>query len=314
MGPVGVTPILAGAFAGKVGQVEAGLRVGDLSGRHEHMVIGALGTDGAARGGLVSTAWTILPVKVRAEGFGVRYSYGREVRAGGLLGLSATRHGRPLRLDLDLGVLADVPLRGDIEGERTLGYADIGALLEEPHRGAYRLWWTARGQLGDTGGQSWARGEGTVGGRVGRGAFLSGRYTRGWSNAESELDQYRLGGVPTSVVPGPWLWSRVTDGAFAVGAWSGALREEVQMSLGTGLGQVYGVRHRMGDALSGAGASAVGVRTVTSLGSQPFLGTPALSVSAGVACRVESPLDGWAKRPCTQAQDYSAWASLVVRR
>ncbi|MFT5458123.1 MAG: hypothetical protein ACI9K2_004628 [Myxococcota bacterium] len=314
-GPLSVAPVVGGGFSGRQGQLEAGVRLGDILGRHEHLLIGAYGSDGGARGGLVSSAWGLEPVQVRGEAFAVRVAFGREVRAGGLVGISTERRGRPTRLDLDVGLLVDVPLPGDLDGDRQLGYLELDIGQIDDRRARWGIAGIVRAQAGQTAGDTWARGEAGGAVRLGRQVGVVGEYTYGLTNARSELDRYRLGGVATSVAPGPWLWSRVTDGAFPVGAWSGSARDQAKVALRAGAGEVYGVRHRLGDdGLAEAGASAVGVGVRSDLRRDPFLGTAALSLRAGIACRIEDPFSGWAPRPCHSLDDYAAWGSVIVKR
>ncbi len=314
LGPAWVTPLMGGALAGRHGQLEVGVRVGDLVGRHEQLAIGSWGSEGAARGGLAASVWRVAPAQIRAEAFAARMAFGREARAGGLLGMSTTRYGRPSRLDVDLGILVDAPLAEDLESERRLGYLEISLTQTDPRHGAWGLGVRGRGQVGRTGADDWGRAEGRVSMRLGRTLGFQGAYTAGWTTAASELDQYRLGGTPTSVVPGPWLWSRVTDGAFAVGSWSGSLRDEVSVRIGSPIAGLYGCRHRMGDTLGGAGASVVGLNVGAAMGAEPFQGTPGFSAQGGVACQIEEPREGWATRPCQSADDYRLWMGLVIAR
>jgi hypothetical protein len=195
-----------------------------------------------------------------------------------------------------------------------VGYAQLGLGVIEGRSawlgGNFRL----RGQLGSTGSDGWMRGE--TRGRlwVGRGTRLAASYTLGLSDAATGIDRYRLGGVPSSVLPTDWEWTRINAPVFDLGSARGANRESARVEFEqAGAVALFLERHRLSDDLSALGengSTAVGFQGALGSEAESFQRLPGTRMNAGIGCRIENPVDGFAKKPCQDVDDYAFWASV----
>lgn len=316
-------PLLGGTWSRSQAAIEAGIRLGDIVGKRDLLLMGSYGRNTGITGGLLGFEYRGLPIDLTAQGFVAMEPPELMRRFGGLFRLSNGYSGSAAALDWRLagsydqafaereredGAIVDVP------PERMIGTAEISAILLEPRRALARLDLRFRGQVGATGGEPWSRSELASDVGLGRKAGVRAGYTVGVSDAVSPLDQYRLGGVHSSVLPDEWQWQRIDAAVFDLGAARGANRDELSVALGApGTIALVGERHRMSDdvtALGAQGTTAVNLEAGFDTEAVPFQRLPDGSFEAGLGCRVEDPIDGWAENPCQTVDDYAFWLQV----
>jgi hypothetical protein len=331
VGPLEIQPLVAlgGTTSGGAGQVELVVRVGDLVGKAELLLVGSIaGPDGGAEGGRASVVTRAIPVTLGADLWAGGDDRLGSRRFGGLVSATRTLEGSGTRARLELGALADraldePALEGDelavraeraIDGrqvpERDLAFGEVGVAWWDRRSQALGVWTAARGQA-DVFDRELLWGQASAGVSLLRGgARTRATYTAGRST-RSGLDGFVLGGVPDTVIPDASQAFRVLDPAFAPDAWTGSRHDRAELSVGEPLA-VFGVRHRFGDdALGSSGSSAVGLRLEQRVEAQPWMRLPATRVGAGVACRLETPGIGLDPRACQDVADFAAWGALT---
>lgn len=328
-------PLLGGTWSASQAALEVGIRGGDLIGRRDALAMASWGGHAGVTGALLGLAWRGLPVELVGEGFVA--SEGAELmqRQGGSLRLRRALLSPNAALHLTAGGWADaaaservtvgsgplqihpsavpegVVVRSTPARQAVFGSARLS--LREP-RGAW-LGGSLEGRLqaGLTGEDGWSRREGTAELWVGRGPTLQLAYTYGASDTTWGLDRYRLGGVPSAVLPSAWQWSRITQPGFDVGLLRGSHRDLARVALETPA-TFFVERHRMADGPLGAhGATLAGVGGTFDFDPQPFGRIPGGSVGSGLACLVEHPLAGWDTSPCRSLDDWRFWATVSWR-
>jgi hypothetical protein len=295
------------------GQVEVGVRAGDPVGRSEVLLVGAYGPPtGGMTGARLSVAWRRLPMDLRLDGtFGGDPAFGTR-RMG--LGLSLDREwfGTSTLTTAMVGGLVEAALPGDEHGGRLLGSTKLGWSWEESSRGWLGFGATGRASLGLTAHNPWTQLAGAASLRLLPGTPLVTTYEFGWSNGETQIDNFVLGGVPSTASTDLAENWRVIDPAFGAGIISGQVHDRMEVSLETPLA-LYGVRHRfVSDEVSAL--TAVGARIRQSFAEQPFFQVPSGRVDAGVACRIEYPGLGFDSRPCFYLDDWAGWVSFTIER
>lgn len=334
LGRTELRPLFGLVWSPDQAAVEVGLRAGDLVGKRDLLLMGSYGAEAGVSGGLLAATWRGLPVDLALEGFVAREGAELLERAGGTARARIETGGAQHRVALSAGAWLDAPFDDRVQDGETLlptsmptnavvrvtpsrqvGWAQLGFEVGEPKTRWVGLGWVGRGQIGATGDQRWWRGEGSAALSVGRERPVTATYTLGTSTTVWGLDQYRLGGAPTSVLPTAWQWSRVNGPGFPLGVLRGRTRDQVSLSWPVlGVADLFAERHRMGDgSLSERGASIVGLATDLSLDEQPFGKLPALRAQAGLGCLVEDPVTGWADQPCLSLGDWTFWAATTWR-
>lgn len=315
-------PLIGGSWSRSQAAIEGGIRLGDIVGRRDVLLVGSYGRNSGVTGGRLALAWRRLPVDLGVQGFAAWEPPEFLRRAGGLAEMKKQYQWSGANLAWSMAGSYDQPLSADgeeqdgqvtvvVPGARAVGYGYLGLAWVEPATAALRVAGRVRGQLGSTDGAGWSRAElkGSVG--LGRLQWARGSYTLGLSDAQTNLDRYRLGGVLTSALPDAWQWTRIASPVFDLGSGRGANRDAVEVALGQpGTLALVGERHRMSDALDRLGAqgsSAVSLAGGIESDALPFQRLPAFRAETGLGCRVEDPVDGWAAKPCQTVDDYAFW-------
>ncbi len=324
-------PLIGGAWSPSQAHLETGVRIGDIIGRRESLLMVAYGGETGVTGALAGFEYRGLPIEVGAQGFTAIEEPELMRRYGGVVSLSGDRRGSAMRAHYRLGAWVDQPFEERVSDDdseeipddavvfttpgRQVGYAQLGLNLVEPRTAWLGFGVRVRGQLGATGGETYKRGEGTASVWLGKSTRVRGIYDVGFSDAVAGLDRYRLGGVPSAVVPAVWQWARIQSPGFALGSLRGANRDRVRVAIdGLGPGTVFAERHRMEDgALGGPGATLVGLGGDFSVNEQPYGKLPSFNASSGLGCQIEDAVDGWAEKACQSLGDYRIWASATWR-
>lgn len=303
-------PLFGGSASSSGSLVEIGLRGGDVIGRLDGLVLGALSPEGWPEGGALAAVWRGWPVDVGfhlftveerpseqrgglpdafsafdADRQGIELWAERDWRwSGGVLRLT----GRALREEVD-------PLSGP-ERTRTLG--GLGGSW-----GGFRRWgaWRAssglslRTEVGRTGDESWRRYGGTV--RLSLDRDDTG-LSLIWRRDSSEdvldpVDLYRLGGAPSSVLPPGALSGLIAVPALPFDTVLGGEHEGQRAELRLGLlpAPLFVERHRVWSegAPKGDWLTLGGLEWTWSIGPLPIGRVPAFDVRLGAAQVLEEP-------------------------
>jgi len=272
--------LIGGNSAPAASNVEAGLRIGDVVGRLDTVVIGSLGSAKGPTGAAVSTLWRGWPVAVGATLFDADEKSIRTKRRGAELRAEWERHAPMQVWRIDGG--ANI---GQLEQRaHDLVFAD-GSLAGGRRFGSLRLSQeTSIGAAaGSTAGDSWQlyRGSARLGATLGS---LDGNvsFAYGTSSGATSIE---LGGLPLSIVPDSAVRNRVFDPALFARTLTGRRYRSERLELevpGLG-GTAFWQRHD----LSGSVLTVAGYEVSAKFEAMPLVKTPALDFTAGVARLVE---------------------------
>jgi hypothetical protein len=238
---------------------EFGLRLGDVVGRLDTLLLGAISTREMPRGLAVASVYRGLPIAISAHAFATRESRGLELRA--------TRDAVfPLsHLSISGGALvARHHNRAFIDAHFTTRQRRIASeRIDLAADSANHLHATARAAIHALGL--------TFGANVSAGHHLT------------------LGGTPSSIEPDSLLLDRILDPAFARGSFAASTYRAERVSIGLGGLTAFWQRHHLGRDID-----VVGLETATSIPPMPLVKTPALQLTAGVArVRLTRKMRGW---------------------
>jgi hypothetical protein len=251
--------IFGGQYTSFGSTTELGLRLGDVAGRLDTILLGAIGTNRMPRGAAIAATWRGLPITLGAHLFDTRDTRGLELRAtraatfplarisisGG--GLFEQHHNRAF---LDVHA---VTWQRRIASERIDIAADSAHHLQATARAAIRA-----------AGLNFAA------------SFTEGRHVT-------------LGGTPSTIEPDSLLIERLLDPAFERDSFSGATYRGERLSIGTSTLTAFWQRHHFD-----ADIDVIGLETNFSIPPMPLVKTPALQLTAGVAqVRATRKMRGW---------------------
>ncbi|HEX5757858.1 MAG TPA: hypothetical protein VF121_01555 [Thermoanaerobaculia bacterium] len=314
-GPAETLLLSTGATASAGSAWDAGVRVGDPVGRWNVLALVGGSGDGGPKGGGVAAAFRGWPVEVSAHGFQVEEQPSRQddaVAAAALLdaerrGLELAVGWRPQGLASALG-LSVAGYTGEVEDldQEILSLAASWQVRRRVRGWTLSPWLAARGDSGDTGGDSWERWRGTAGLRLadGDGGALDVAWTRGRvSGAPHALDLFQVGGSGSSLLPETLLAARIEAPALPVGALLGDEIEwqRAHLSLDALPAPLFFERFRVGR--DGDWLRLAGLEWRLRLPPLPIARLPAVDLRAGAARVLDGPLRG----------DERWWIALVAR-
>jgi hypothetical protein len=251
--------IFGGQYTSFGSTTEFGLRLGDVAGRLDTILLGAIGTNQMPRGAALASVWRGLPITLGAHLFDTRNTRGLELRAtraatfplariaisGG--GLFEQHHNRAF---LDAHA---------VTWQRRIASERIDIATDSAHH----LQATARVAL-------------RAAGLTFAAAFTEGRHLT-------------LGGTPSTIEPDSLLIDRLLDPAFERGSFSSATYRGQRLSIGTSILAAFWQRHHLG-----ADNDVIGLETNFSIPPMPLVKTPGLQLTAGVAqVRATRKMRGW---------------------
>ena len=227
---------------------EFGVRFGDVVGRLDTLVIGAIGSRQLPRGAAIASTWRGLPVAVGAHVFDSRETYGLELRA--------TRDiAFPLaRLSVSGG--------GLFEQHRNRAFLDAHLATWQRRIASERI---------DVAADSANHIQVTA-----RAALRAGGLTFG-----AELSEGRhlvLGGAASTIEPNSLLIGRMLDPALERGMLTAVSYRGERLFIGASGITAFWQRHHLGGDVD-----LVGIESSASIPPIPLLKTPALQLTAGVA-------------------------------
>jgi len=237
---------------------EFGLRLGDVIGRLDTLLLGAIGTRDMPRGFAIASVYRGLPIAIAAHAFDTRETRGLELRA--------TRDAIfPLsRISISTGgLVAEHRNRAFVDAHFATHQRRIASeRIDVAADSANHLHATARASL--------RAGALTLGAALSTGRHLT------------------LGGTASSIEPDSLLLNRILDPAFERGLTSSTYRGE-RLSLGLGALTAFWQRHHLGTDID-----LLGIETNVSVPPMPLVKTPALQLTAGVAqVRDTRKIRGW---------------------
>jgi hypothetical protein len=251
--------IFGGQYTPFGSTTEFGIRLGDVVGRLDTIILGAIGSNRMPRGGAIASAWRGLPVTLGAHLFDTRDSRGLELRA--------TRDAVfPLaRLSISGG--------GLFEQHRNRAFLDAHAITRQRRIASERI---------DIAADSANHIQGTASAEL-----RSGGLTFGASLAEGR--HLTLGGTASTIEPDSLLIDRILDPALERGSLTAATYRGERLSIAASGLTAFWQRHRLDDDVD-----LVGLETNISVPPMPLVKTPALKLTAGVAqVRLTRKTRGW---------------------
>ncbi|HXA20508.1 MAG TPA: hypothetical protein VN380_26245 [Thermoanaerobaculia bacterium] len=238
---------------------EFGLRLGDVVGRLDTIVLGAIGSRQMPRGAAIASVWRGLPIMLGAHLFDTRDARGLELRA--------TRDAAfPLaRLSISGG--------GLLEQHRDRAFLDAHAITWQRRTASERIDITA-----DSANHIQA---------TARGALRAGGLTFGASFTEGR--HLTLGGVASTIEPDALLIGRILDPALERGSLTAATYRGERLSIGASGLTLFWQRHHLGSDVD-----LIGIESNISAPPMPLVKTPALQFTAGIAqVRLTRKTRGW---------------------
>jgi hypothetical protein len=238
---------------------EFGLRLGDVVGRLDTLLLGAIGTRNMPRGFAIASVYRGLPIAIAAHVFDTGESRGLELRA--------TRDAVfPLtRISISAGALvAEHRHRAFIDAHLTTRQRRLASeRIDLAADSAHHLQATARAAVRAAGL--------TLGASISAGRHLT------------------LGGTSSSIEPDSLLLDRILDPALARGSFTASTYRAERVSIGFGGMTAFWQRHHLGTNID-----VLGIETATAIPQMPLVKTPALQLTAGIArVRLERKTRGW---------------------
>jgi hypothetical protein len=238
---------------------EFGLRLGDVIGRLDTLILGAISTRDMPRGLAIASVWRGLPIAIAAHAFDTRETRGLELRVTrdavfplSHLSISTgdlfTQHRNRAFLDAHF-----TTRQRQIASERIDIAADSANHLHATARAAIRA-----GAL--TFGAAWAAGR-----------------------------HLTLGGTASSIEPDSLLRNRILDPAFARGSLTAPNYRAERASIGFSGVTAFWQRHHLGRDID-----IIGLETSANIAAMPLVKTPALQLTAAIAqVRLTRKTRGW---------------------
>jgi hypothetical protein len=293
---------------------EAGLRIGDVVGRLNTLVVGSLAGDRGEQGGAIVSSWRGSPVATRVHLFTASQDFAKQrdaadlslmeltddvERRGGELALQWDAIWRSGRLDLEGGAYfekVEIAERGD--ADHTGAFVRVAqSFRRERGRLAFREWASLRYTNGEFGDDSFDRINGTVGAGFGYGrSGVRGFWSRNSvSGAVDPLGSIVLGGAPTSIVPESVWSNRIISPALPTGVLVGEDHESQRVEvLGFLPFTVFAERHRVwSDDLPRVDREwlrIIGGEISFGFGPQPVIRFPGMEVRIGAGRVFDAPM------------------------
>jgi hypothetical protein len=238
---------------------ELGIRLGDVIGRLDTILIGAFGSRSMPRGAAIASTWRGFPIALGAHLFDAHETRGIELRA--------TREAEfPLaRVSISSG--------GLFEQHRNRAYIDVHAVTWQRRIASERIDIAAdsANHLRATASAAVHAGDLTLGAQLSAGRHLT------------------LGGTPSTIEPDSLLIERLLDPAFERHSFSSTTYRGERLTIGTSGLTAFWQRHHLGTDID-----LFGVETNASIPAIPLVKTPALQLTAGVAqVRLTRKVRGW---------------------
>jgi hypothetical protein len=238
---------------------EFGLRLGDVIGRLDTLILGAISTRDLPRGFAIASVYRGLPIAIAAHAFDTRETRGLELRA--------TRDAVFPLSQLSIsggGLIAQHRNRAFVDAHFTTRQRRLASeRIDIAADSAHHLHATARAAV--------HAGALTLGA-----AFTEGRHPT-------------LGGTPSSIEPDSLLLNRILDPAFERGTLTSATYRGERLSVGLGSLTAFWQRHHLGRDID-----LLGVETSTAIPPMPLVKIPAIHLTAGIArIRIERKTRGW---------------------
>ncbi|MGA8807691.1 MAG: hypothetical protein WB973_07410 [Thermoanaerobaculia bacterium] len=251
--------IVGGQYTPFGNTIEFGLRLGDVVGRLDTVILGAIGTRDLPRGFAIASVWRGLPLAIGVHAFDTHESRGLELRA--------TRDCVfPLsQLSISAGALA--------AEHRNRAFVDAHFTTRQRRLASERIDIAAdsANHLHATTHASLRAGALTLGATLSAGRHLS------------------LGGIASSIEPDSLLLNRILDPAFERDSFTASTYRGERASIGFGAMTAFWQRHHLGRNLD-----VIGVETNASIPAMPLVKTPALQLTAGIAqVRLTRKTRGW---------------------
>jgi hypothetical protein len=238
---------------------EFGLRLGDVIGRLDTLIVGAIGSREMPRGVAIASVWRGLPIALGVHAFDSRDTHGLELRATRDAVFPTTR------LSISGG--------GLFERNRNRAFVDAHLLTRQRRIASERI---------DIAADSANHVQATA--RAGlRAAGLT------FSASISEGRHLTLGGAASTIEPDALLIDRILDPAFERGTITSANYRGERLSIAFSGLTAFWQRHHLGSNLD-----LIGAETTAVIPPMPLVKTPALQLTAGVArVKVTKKTRGW---------------------
>lgn len=296
--------IFAGSESPSSRSVEVGMRLGDVIGRTDSILIGSIAGEGSESGIALSTVWRGWPVELKAHLFtadhdlslqpglpdGLTGPPGRDQR-----GIEVSGHrawfGRARRFDLTSGLLHQSVREAGAASRfsATTGFLEP-RIRYRPSAKDFQFGLEAGGRW--DGGEQGGRWRADLSGSIRKGnASLGLAYAHQWTESGHALF---LGGVASSILPASARSERILQPALPIGVLTGSEYEMQRATLDTGWqpGDFFFERHRM---LSTSGSwneiSLAGVELSLLTAPMPVLRFPGLDLRIGLARIFDDPLE-----------------------
>lgn len=227
---------------------ELGIRLGDVAGRLDTILIGAFGSRELPRGVAIASTWRAFPIELGAHLFESHDSRGVELR--GTREIEFPR----ARLSISGG--------GLFERNRNRAFAEAHAVTWQRRLASERI---------DVAADSANHAQATA-----RASMHLGGLTFGASLGAGR--NLALGGAASTIEPDSLLIARVLDPALERDSVTGKSYRQERLSIGTSEVSLFWQRHHLG-----SDTDLLGVESSLSVPPMPIVKTPALQLTGGVA-------------------------------
>jgi hypothetical protein len=251
--------IFGGQYTAFGSTTELGVRLGDVAGRLDTIVIGALGSSQLPRGAAIASTWRGLPIALGAHLFDSRETHGLELRATGDAAFPLARF--------------SISGGGLFEQHSNRAFVDAHFATRQRRIASERI---------DVAADSANHIQATAHAAVRTGGLTFG----------AEVTEGRhliLGGTASTIEPNSLLIDRILDPALERGTLTGASYRGERVSIGSSGLTAFWQRHHLG-----SNVDLVGIESRSSVPAMPLVKTPALELTVGVAqVRVARKTRAW---------------------
>ncbi|MEZ4316900.1 MAG: hypothetical protein R3F61_05340 [Myxococcota bacterium] len=297
--------ILVGGMVGqRASNFELGVRLGDIIGRNDLLVVGSLGDNGGTSG---FAGWWVnrtLPGDLEVRVWGVQDGITPPWWLGGSVTVDLEGGNSVMWRQGRIGAWGELGTDGT---QRAEGFVSGTVLVQEPRTQMFRIWAEGRASAGQDQGFAATLAEGSSGFSIGQTWRLGTEYTLGVVSGTP----FSIGGVRSGLRAEEAQWHTLRNGWLAPQTAEGTVHDIMEWSLGSGGIDLMLERRRIWTPLGVTPYSLAGVRVAQSVDAQSLVRVPGVEIELGLGCAFEQ--GSIVERPCRKLDDYRTWSGIIWR-
>lgn len=297
--------VLVGGMTGQAASnFELGVRVGDIVGRNEFVLAGALGDQGGTTGAGLWWANRTLPADLEMRSWFVQDGFTGPWFVGGSAALSDEGGNSTVWGAWELGGWLEAPTEGPARGET---WAAGTLTVVEPRTRIFRTWIGTGLSAGQRDSQSASMALFQGGFALGSTWELGSQYSLGLAGGTP----FSLGGVRSGLRDEPAQWRDLQNGWLAPDTAQGTVHDRMEFSFGSAGIETYFERRRIWTAFGVEPYSLAGFRIVQNVDAQSLVKIPGVDIEIGIGCAFEERV--LQEKACRDINHYRSWTRLLWR-